>query len=98
MHGVGLADVGDARFRQSKEPDLAHLDEFLHRADGLLDRHIRVDPVLVIQVDVVDAEATQGVIASPVNILGSAADAHPGAVRVPYVAELGRQLHVNAAT
>ena len=28
-----------------------------HRADGVLDRRVRIDAVLVVQVDVVDAEA-----------------------------------------
>ncbi len=36
--------------------DLAGSDELGHRADGLLDRNGLVDPVLVVEVDVVDAQ------------------------------------------
>ena len=43
-----------------RQPEMAHLacgDEVLHGASDLLDGHIRVDPVLVEEVDGVDAEA-----------------------------------------
>ena len=42
---------------QPEVADLALRDELGHRADGLLDRRVGVDAVLVVEVDVVDAEA-----------------------------------------
>ena len=47
------------RLGQAEVADLAGLDQLGHRADGLLDRHRLVDAVLVVEVDVVDAEPLQ---------------------------------------
>ena len=93
-----LADVGDTGLRQAEEPDLARLDELLHRADGLLDRDVRVHAVLVVQVDIVDVEPMKRASQASVDVVRRAVDAHPGAVRVPHIAELGRQLRLGAAT
>ena len=51
--GVGAADRLDASFGQTEVPDLALADEFADGAGDVLDRHVRVDPVLVQQVDAV---------------------------------------------
>ena len=61
--------------------DLAGLDELGHRADGLLDRDVLVDAVLVVEVDVVDAEALQRGVAGLPDVLRRAVDAEPLAVR-----------------
>jgi hypothetical protein len=55
--------------------DLALGDELGHRADGLLDRHLGVDAVLVVEVDRLDAEALQRRLAARADVLGVAADA-----------------------
>jgi hypothetical protein len=47
--GLGQADVAH----------LAGLDELRHRSHGVLDRGLRVDAVLVVEVDVIDAEALE---------------------------------------
>ena len=73
-------------------------DELGHRADGLLDRHRRVDAVLVVEVDVVDAEPLQRGVAGRPDVLRAAVDAER---RVPslvaLVAELGREHDLVAA-
>jgi hypothetical protein len=51
--GLG-ADLG-----QAKVLDLAFVLEFLHLADGLLDRRLLVHTVAVVEVDVLYAEALQ---------------------------------------
>ena len=67
--GVRPADgVGDASDRP-RWRDLAGLDELGHRADGLLDRHGLVDAVLVVEVDVVDAEPLQRGVAGGADVL-----------------------------
>ena len=68
-----------------------------HRADGLLDRDRRVDPVLVVEVDVVDAEPLQRGVARGPDVVGAAVDADPAAVGVALVAELGGELDLVAA-
>src|SRR5271166_6957064 len=72
--------------------DFARLNQALHRAGDVLDRHIGVDAVLVEDVDPVHLEARQHRIGGPLYMLGSAAEAgasHPGfGIDVP--AELRR--------
>ena len=57
MRGVGAADGVGACLRKAEIAHLAFFDEPRHRPDRLLDRHIGVDAVLVVQVDRIDAEA-----------------------------------------
>ena len=86
--------------RRLGEAEVAHLagrDQLGHRADGLLDRDGLVDAVLVVEVDVVDAEPLQRGVARGADVLGAAVDADPGAVGEPLVAELGGQLDLVAA-
>ena len=49
------ADGGRGRLGQAEVPDLAGPDQLLDGAGDVLDRHVRVDAVLVEQVDVVGA-------------------------------------------
>jgi len=52
--GDGALQVLDAGLRQAQVTHLALVNQFGQRADGLLDRDGRVDPVQVIQVEVLD--------------------------------------------
>ena len=66
--------------------DLALFDEPRHCADRILDRHCRIDPVLIIEIDDVDAEPLQAHFAGLGNIGGAAVDA-VGAARPLGLAE-----------
>src|SRR4051794_22636703 len=68
--------------------DLALLHELGHRADGLLDRRLLVDAVLVVEVDGVHAEALERRLARLAHVAGVAADAEELAVLAAHVAEL----------
>ena len=63
-----------ARPRRARGAHLARLDEFGHRADRLLDGHLGVDPVLVVEVDVVHAEPPSEA-SHAFDVLGPAVDA-----------------------
>jgi hypothetical protein len=77
--------------------NLACLDQLGKRADRLLDRRLGVDAVLVVEVDVVGAEAPQGGLASLAHVLGATADAAgPGVAGIDHDPELGRQHHLVA--
>src|SRR5204862_3852584 len=88
MHRVRTADRRRARLGQ---PDVLHLpgpDELRQRADRLLDWRVRVDAVLVVQIDVVDSEPPQRRVDGLVDVPGRAVD--PAApVLEPTVSELG---------
>ena len=51
LHRVRAADRLHARLRQAEVLDLALADQLLHRARDVLDRHVRIDAVLVEEVD-----------------------------------------------
>jgi len=59
VDGVGAADGVDPGLGQADVADLALGDQLGQRPDGVLDRRVRVDPVLVVQVDAVGAQPRQ---------------------------------------
>src|SRR5579885_2592691 len=88
MRRMGAADALGRRLAQADMAHLALLDEPRHAADRFLDRNRGIDAVLVVQVDVIDAEPLQARLAGPLEIFGAAV--HPvGAARVLGLAELG---------
>src|SRR5262249_16203642 len=75
VHRLRAADALWLGLAKPEMPDLALLDEFRHRADRVLDRHIRVDAVLEIDVDVIHAEALEARLAGLHHIFRPAIDA-----------------------
>jgi alcohol dehydrogenase class IV len=97
VHLVGAADRLRRGLRQAEVADLALLHELGHRAHRLLDRHGLVDAVLVVEVDLVHAEALERGLARAAHVLRLAVDADPAAVLPALVAELRRQHDLVAA-
>ncbi len=62
MHGVGRADRLGRDLRQAIAADVALAHEVAHGADGLGQRHVRVQPVQVVEVDVVGLQAAEAVL------------------------------------
>jgi hypothetical protein len=60
VDGVGAADGVRAGFGEPEVQHLAVGDQLRDRSGGLLDRRVRVDAVLVVQVDVVSTKPFQG--------------------------------------
>jgi hypothetical protein len=95
MGGVGPADGVGSGLRESQVADLARLDELGHGPDRLLDGHGGIDAVLVVEVDVVEAEPLQRRVDARPDVLRLPVDAPAGGVgRVAHDAELGRQHHL----
>jgi hypothetical protein len=71
--------------------DLAGLDEVLDRAGDVLDGHLRVDSVLIVEVDGVDPEPAQGAVDDLLDDFRTAGDppARLAFDRVDVPAELG---------
>ncbi|GAA2005149.1 hypothetical protein GCM10009818_15430 [Nakamurella flavida] len=60
MHGVGPADRGRRGLGQAEVQDLPLGHQCADRSGRFLDGRVRVDPMLVVQVDPVGTQALQG--------------------------------------
>jgi hypothetical protein len=89
VHRVRAADRAHTCLGQAEVADLACVDEFLDGAGDLLDRHLRVDAVLVEQVDGVGAEPPEGAVDGAADVLGIAGQSGLAALLVEREAELG---------
>src|SRR5690349_13344099 len=88
MHRMRAADRRRRRLAEAEVAHLPLLHELRHRPDGLLDRHVVVDAMLIIEVDVVDAEPLERGVAGATHVLRGAVDAEAVALLVADVAEL----------
>ena len=59
LDGMCAPDRFHASFRQAKVLDLAFLNQVLHCSRDVLNRHIRVDAMLIEQVDNINLEALE---------------------------------------
>jgi hypothetical protein len=57
------------KIRAADLPDLASLDQAVHRAERVGDRHIRIGLMQLIEIDVVGAESAQAVVAGLPDVL-----------------------------
>src|SRR5580698_4258527 len=62
------------RLRKTQVAHLAGFDEVRHRADSLLDRHGAIHAMLIIEVDLFDAEALERGVASRPYVFGPSVD------------------------
>jgi hypothetical protein len=67
---VGGVQLLAGHFRQPDMPDLALLDQLGECANGVRERHLGVDEVEVVQVDVIGAEAQQGGVDGGLDVIG----------------------------
>src|ERR1700674_1447688 len=91
MHRMRAADRLARGFREAEIADLALADERRHGADRLHDRRARVHPVLVIEVDDLDAEAAKASLAAAPHIVRRTLHAHEASIGLAQDAELGRE-------
>jgi hypothetical protein len=81
LHGVRAADRLDAGLREAEVPHLALPDQLLDRAGDVLDRDIRVDAVVVEQVDRLDAQPAERPVDAAPDRLRPAVEAAPALSR-----------------
>ena len=81
LDGVGATDRLHARFGEAEVLDLASLNQILHRSRHVFDRHVRVDAVLIEQVDGVDLEPLERALGDLLDVLRPAVQAGPAARR-----------------
>jgi hypothetical protein len=93
---MGTPDRLYARLGQTEMPDLAGPDQLLDRARDVLDRHVRIDPVLIEQVDHVEPQTLQRSFGNLPDVLGSTVQAGLSAPGIDLESELGRDRHAPA--
>ena len=74
MNSVGLANIGFTSLGQAKVSHFAFLHQVGHGAYRIFDRHLRIDAVLVEQVDIVGAKAPQRGVGGFFHVLRTAID------------------------
>ncbi len=90
LHGMRPADGPRAGFGQAEVPHLAVLDQVFDGARHILDRHVRIDAMLIEQIDAISAEAFQRGVGDLLDMLRPAVDAELRHFAAELVAELGR--------
>ena len=97
MDRMGAADVGDAGLRQAEVAHLALPDEVGDGAGDVLDRHGRIDPVLIEEVDMVGLEPLERAFHRLADVRRAAVEAGALLAVVEAEAELGGDGHLVAA-
>src|SRR5262249_45468138 len=59
LNGMGPVDCVHPGFRKSKVPDFAFRDEIFHRASYIFDRHVRINAMLIEEIDHIGPEASE---------------------------------------
>ena len=90
MHAVRALERLRGNLREPEVAYLARAHQLRHGAHGVLDRHVRIHAMQVIQVDVSDLETLQARLAGLADPLGTAVDGRRGRVGgIAHEAELG---------
>jgi hypothetical protein len=92
---VCATDRLHARFGEPEVPDLSLLDQLLHRSRHVLDRDVRVDTVLIEEVDRLDPESLERAVGALLDVLGVTIDDLPP-VGIDLDPELGGDHHLPA--
>ncbi len=90
LHVVRAADRCGAGLRQSQVAHLAFFDQTAHGTDGLFDRNLGVDTVLIVEVDMIDPQALKRSVAGAAYVVGFSADALETLVVTPHDPEFRR--------
>src|SRR3984885_9380390 len=75
LHGVGSSYRRHAGLRQPKVLHLALLDQVLDRPGDVLHRHVRIDAMLIEEVDAAGTKALKRRIYDPSDVVGAAVEA-----------------------
>src|SRR5580693_7196606 len=94
VHGVSTVNGLGPSLAEAQSADLALFDQPGHRADGVFDRNGRIDAMLVVQIDDLDAQPLETGLARADDIFGTAIG--DLAAAAADIAELGRQDHFGA--
>jgi hypothetical protein len=88
MRALSASDRVWRGFGQAKITDLAYLNQLCHRTNGVLDWRRVINAVLILKVDHIDLQPTQGCLTGRAHIIRLSIHAHKPAVRYRAI-ELG---------
>src|SRR5437868_9731525 len=74
MHCVCASNGIGAGFRQTEIAHLAGANQLRHRAYGFLNRRLRVDSMLIVEINAINAETVQAGFACLLDVFRFAAD------------------------
>src|SRR5215471_17597847 len=97
MNGIATLQRLGRALREGEETCLALLDELGHSPDAFLDRHVRIDARHAKDVERLDAEILQALLAGLPQITRIAAAAHGVSAAVAWTAALRMNHHVMPA-
>ena len=81
LDGVSAANRLHPGFRKAEVLDLALLNQLLHRAGDVFDRHIRIDAVLIEEIDRIDLEPLERALGDLLDVLRPAVQPASSALR-----------------
>src|SRR2546421_6748861 len=91
MHRMRASDGIGASFGQTEIAHLAGPNQLRQRAYGFFDRRLRIDPMLIVKIDAINAEPAQARFACLLHVLGFAVNAaKTWRIRVAQDSELRR--------
>src|SRR5881227_4162478 len=91
MHRMRASDTIGSGFGQTKITHLAGANQLRHRAYGFFDRRLRIDPMLIIEIDAINAEPAQARFACLPHVLRFAVHAaKTWRIRIAQESELRR--------
>ena len=76
LDGVGATDRLHSCFRKAEVLHLTFLNQVLHRSRHVFDRHVRVDAVLIEQIDDIDLESLERGLGDLLDVLRPTIQAH----------------------
>src|SRR6185437_4802082 len=97
MHRVCPPQSSRRGLAHPQMPHLSRAYEIGHRSDRILDRHLGIDAMLIVEIDVIHAQTPQRCIARLPHVIRRAVDAKIGTGFRAHVPELGRE-HYPVAT
>ena len=97
MHLRGASNSAGRGFGQAQVPHLARLNQLRHGSYRFLNRDLWVDAMLIVQIDMVDAEPLKTGIAGRVHVFRRSVDTQQRTFGSAHVTELGCQHNFPAA-
>src|SRR6266404_1703308 len=96
IDGVCAPDRLHTRFRKSEVPDLTFLNQIFHCSCHVFDRHVRINAMLIEEIDVVGVQSLERGFGHLLDVLGPTIHAHLLSLGTKFEAEFGCDHYLTA--